>query len=83
MREHNECQPGPAAPSEPSSEPDSAAIAAQVVTVATEHKAVEPAQTQVQRGAPTRLEFEHTAALPHDVTIDDGPIGDLRVGGRA
>jgi plastocyanin len=53
------------------------------VTVATEHNAVEPAQTQVQRGAPTRLEFEHTAALPHDATIDDGPIEDLRVGGRA
>jgi hypothetical protein len=83
MRDHNECQPGPAAPSEPSSEPGPAAIPAQVVTVATEHNAVEPAQTQVQRGAPTRLEFEHTAALPHDATIDDGPIEDLRVGGRA
>ena len=83
MRDHNECQPGPAAPSEPSSEPDPAAVPAQVVTVATEHNAVEPAQTQVQRGALARLEFEHTAALPHDVTIDDGPIEDLRVGGRA
>jgi hypothetical protein len=27
--------------------------------------------------------FEHTASLLHDVTIDDGLIEDLRVGGRA
>jgi hypothetical protein len=78
MREVNQRQPGAAA-----GEPDLAAVPARVVTVAMEDNAVEPAETEAQRGALAYLEGKDASALLHDGMVDDVPILALRVGGRA
>jgi hypothetical protein len=74
-------QPAPTRTAAPCA-PDPAAVPARVVTVAMQDNTVEPAETEVPRGALARLEVEDASALLHDGMVDDVPIQALRGGGR-